>query len=52
MKTDWLTREQYDWLLDNLAAPDAPPRWFNRFQMTGPVAWARGSSAPPPVKQH
>lgn len=40
MKTDWLAREQYDWLLDNLAAPDAPLRWFARFQMAGPVAWA------------
>jgi len=39
MRTGWLTREQYDWLLDNLAAPDAPLRWFARFQMTGPVAW-------------
>jgi hypothetical protein len=35
-----MTREQYDWLLDQLAAPDAPLRWFARFQVAGPVAWA------------
>jgi hypothetical protein len=40
MKTDWMTREQYDWWLDNVAAPDAPLRWFARFQAKGPVAWA------------
>lgn len=40
MKTDWITREQYDWLLNNLAAPDAPLRWFARVQVAGPVAWA------------
>ncbi|HXE75724.1 MAG TPA: hypothetical protein VNN18_08830 [Candidatus Xenobia bacterium] len=40
MKTDWMTREQFDWWLDNVAAPDAPLRWFARFQMAGPAAWA------------
>lgn len=40
MKTDWMTREQYDWWLDNVAAPDAPLRWFARFQAKGLVAWA------------
>jgi len=39
MKTDWITREQYDWLLDNLGAPDAPLRWFAGFRAAGPVAW-------------
>jgi len=40
MKTDWMTREQYDWWLDSVAAPDAPLRWFTRLQAKGPVAWA------------
>ena len=40
MKTDWMTKEQYDWLLDMLGAPDAPLRWFARFQMSGPAGWA------------
>ena len=35
MKTDWMTRGQYDWWLDNVGAPDAPLRWFARFQTTG-----------------
>ena len=40
MKTDWMTKEQFDWWLDNVGAPDAPLRWFARFQAKGPVAWA------------
>jgi hypothetical protein len=35
-----MTKEQYDWWLDNLAAPHAPLRWFARFAGAGPVAWA------------
>jgi hypothetical protein len=34
-----MTREQYDWGLDNLGAPDAPLRWFAGFASAGPVAW-------------
>ena len=40
MKTDWISREQFDWLLDKVAAPDAPLRWFARFQAAGPVGRA------------
>ena len=40
MKTDWISRAQFDWLLDSLAAPDAPLRWFQRFPATGPVVLA------------
>jgi hypothetical protein len=35
-----MTKEQYDWWLDMLGAPDAPLRWFARLQMKGPLAWA------------
>jgi hypothetical protein len=37
-----MTREQYDWGLDNLGAPDAPLRWFARFASAGPVGYAVG----------
>ncbi len=40
MKTDWISRERFDWLLDNVAAPDAPLRWFTRFQAAGPMGAA------------
>ena len=40
MKTDVIGREQFDGLLDYVAAPDAPLRWFERFPAAGPVGAA------------